>query len=271
MTNMTRRHLVGAAGLLAIAQSLPAAAQSNSYSGPDRSRAARATSRATDLTDAELEAMFERCSNTGRWGTDDELGTLNYMTPERRVAAAKLVKTGEDPLDIKISASFEKKSFVLKDFSALTKPGTIRASGRGSFTRARGPAFRDFSFECPSLDLGRVARLVPALAGFRLGGRLRRHLRPDKALRWHVDHLTTAGRIFALGLAPGGQECALVDGLGRRPGVTVPLAGFGSSDCARCPAHLLRIERPVDPRHLAEASGLIWLDGSRMSETGARR
>ena len=132
-------------------------------------------------------------------------------------------------------------------------------------------ALSETSLRSEGLVPGRYAYCGSAYGPGGLGGRLRRHLRPDKALRWHVDHLTTAGRIFALGLAPGGQECALVDGLGRRPGVTVPLAGFGSSDCARCPAHLLRIERPVDPRDLAEASGLIWLDGSRMSETGARR
>lgn len=39
--------------------------------------------------------MFERCSNTGRWGPDDELGTLNYITPQKRMEAARLVKTGE--------------------------------------------------------------------------------------------------------------------------------------------------------------------------------
>ena len=94
MNKMTRRHFVGAAGLLSFAPSL-AAQQSKSYSGPDRSRAPKITSRAQDLTDAELQAMFERCSNAGRWGTDDELGTLNYITPEKRVAAARLVRTGE--------------------------------------------------------------------------------------------------------------------------------------------------------------------------------
>jgi kynurenine formamidase len=38
--------------------------------------------------------MFQRCNNAGRWGPDDELGTLNYITPQKRIAAAKLVKTG---------------------------------------------------------------------------------------------------------------------------------------------------------------------------------
>src|SRR4029079_8531898 len=69
--------------------------QSQPQPGPNRAAAPRATSRARDLTDAELEAIFRRCSNAGKWGPNDELGTLNYITPARRIAAAKLVKTGE--------------------------------------------------------------------------------------------------------------------------------------------------------------------------------
>jgi kynurenine formamidase len=33
-------------------------------------------------------------SNWGRWGDDDELGTLNYITPEKVVAASRLVRQG---------------------------------------------------------------------------------------------------------------------------------------------------------------------------------
>ena len=95
MDTVTRRRFVGAAGLFAAALSKVAAAQERDYSGPDRSRAPRTTTRAKDLSDAELTAMFERCSNAGRWGADDELGTLNYVTPAKRIAAAQLVKTGE--------------------------------------------------------------------------------------------------------------------------------------------------------------------------------
>jgi kynurenine formamidase len=62
---------------------------------PTRANTSRATSRARDLTDAELEAMFRRCSNAGKWGPNDELGTLNYITPAKRVASARLVRTGE--------------------------------------------------------------------------------------------------------------------------------------------------------------------------------
>jgi len=94
MTNFTRRQFIGAAGLMAAMPTLATAAQNN-YSGPDRSLAPRTTSREKDLTDAELDAMFKRCSNTGRWGKDDELGTLNFITAEKRITAAKLVKTGD--------------------------------------------------------------------------------------------------------------------------------------------------------------------------------
>jgi kynurenine formamidase len=46
------------------------------------------------MTEDELTELFERCSNHGRWGPDDELGTLNYITDEKRRAAAALVRTG---------------------------------------------------------------------------------------------------------------------------------------------------------------------------------
>ncbi|MBA2316783.1 MAG: cyclase family protein [Euzebyales bacterium] len=45
--------------------------------------------------DEELIALLERVSNAGRWGPDDELGTLNYITPGKRVQAAALVQLGE--------------------------------------------------------------------------------------------------------------------------------------------------------------------------------
>jgi kynurenine formamidase len=41
-----------------------------------------------------FQAIFDRCSNWGRWGVDDERGTLNHITPERRIRAASLVQEG---------------------------------------------------------------------------------------------------------------------------------------------------------------------------------
>jgi kynurenine formamidase len=42
----------------------------------------------------ELTAYLQRTRNWGRWGTDDQLGALNLITPEKRAAAASLVHSG---------------------------------------------------------------------------------------------------------------------------------------------------------------------------------
>ena len=43
---------------------------------------------------SHLKTTAEKCSNWGRWGAVDEKGTLNFITPEAVVEAAKLIKTG---------------------------------------------------------------------------------------------------------------------------------------------------------------------------------
>ncbi len=49
---------------------------------------------APKVTLAEFDRIFESVKNWGRWGPDDQLGTLNYLTPDKVVAAARLVRTG---------------------------------------------------------------------------------------------------------------------------------------------------------------------------------
>lgn len=49
--------------------------------------------------EAELDRLFDDLDNAGRWGKDDDLGTLNYITNEKRLAAATLVRTGR-PLSL---------------------------------------------------------------------------------------------------------------------------------------------------------------------------
>ncbi len=46
------------------------------------------------LSPAALAALRERVSNWGRFGERDQLGTLNLITPAKRVAAAGLVRSG---------------------------------------------------------------------------------------------------------------------------------------------------------------------------------
>jgi len=72
-----------------------------------------------------------------------------------------------------------------------------------------------------------------------IAARAGRHMRPDKPLRWHIDHLTVAADEIAVLPVPGGGECDLASSLARQNSVSIPLAAFGSSDCRQCLAHLL--------------------------------
>lgn len=46
------------------------------------------------LSEAEWRGLFDSLSNWGRWGPDDQLGTLNLVTPEKVASAAALVRAG---------------------------------------------------------------------------------------------------------------------------------------------------------------------------------
>ena len=42
-----------------------------------------------------IEEASKKLSNWGRWGKDDQIGTLNHVTPEDIVKAASLIRTGK--------------------------------------------------------------------------------------------------------------------------------------------------------------------------------
>jgi kynurenine formamidase len=46
------------------------------------------------MSEAEVLALFQHCSNTGRWGEHDEQGTLNYITTDKRLEALALPRFG---------------------------------------------------------------------------------------------------------------------------------------------------------------------------------
>ncbi|MBM4337699.1 MAG: cyclase family protein [Deltaproteobacteria bacterium] len=46
------------------------------------------------LSPEQVRAFHQSLSNWGRFGARDQLGTLNLITPEKRVAAARLVRSG---------------------------------------------------------------------------------------------------------------------------------------------------------------------------------
>jgi hypothetical protein len=45
-------------------------------------------------SDAELDALIPQLSNWGRWGAEDQLGTLNHLTQAHRLKAAGLIRSG---------------------------------------------------------------------------------------------------------------------------------------------------------------------------------
>ena len=49
----------------------------------------------SDPSIATVRALAAQVSNWGRWGTDDQIGTLNHIDPEDVVEAARLIRTGE--------------------------------------------------------------------------------------------------------------------------------------------------------------------------------
>lgn len=114
--------------------------------------------------------------------------------------------------------------------------------------RAKGAYMLLLTLDRPvEIARGRVAgRLAPGAyvyAGSARGAggiaaRLGRHFRRDKPIHWHVDELTAMAGLTALAL-PDGSECAIVARLIDSVGFGSALPGFGSSDCRRCPAHLL--------------------------------
>ena len=45
-------------------------------------------------TKADVDRLVQELSNWGRWGNEDQLGTLNLITAEKRRDAMKLVREG---------------------------------------------------------------------------------------------------------------------------------------------------------------------------------
>ena len=99
-----------------------------------------------------------------------------------------------------------------------------------------------------SIGVGRLGELLfPAgyylYSGSALGGlrnRVRRHLRKDKKLRWHIDYLIQHAHVVEVWYTLTGHniECRLCVTAACLPQAEVPVPGFGSSDC-RCLSHLI--------------------------------
>jgi Uri superfamily endonuclease len=92
----------------------------------------------------------------------------------------------------------------------------------------------------PTALSGWIVYAGSAHGGGGMGARLGRHFRRDKTVRWHIDELSSAADALMAFAIPDGRECDIVDRLLATGRFETALPGFGSSDCRRCAAHLLR-------------------------------
>lgn len=82
-----------------------------------------------------------------------------------------------------------------------------------------------------------------------LAARVARHARRKKTRRWHIDYLTAVVDLTEVWYTVEEQcrECQWAELFRSLRGASMPLAGFGSSDCD-CPAHLFSFrKRPSWP------------------------
>lgn len=79
-----------------------------------------------------------------------------------------------------------------------------------------------------------------------LAARLKHHLSVSSKPRWHLDYLRPATRVTDIRISKENErnEHLWAEQLGSMDSMTIPIPGFGSSDCT-CPAHLFHsIKKP---------------------------
>ena len=106
--------------------------------------------------------------------------------------------------------------------------------------RLAAPAEIDLRGTALTLAPGWYVYAGSARGGGGIGARTARHLRKQKPIRWHIDTLTTRAVEMSALAVPDGAECDLVARLLQSGQFETPVKGFGSSDCRRCAAHLLK-------------------------------
>ncbi len=82
-----------------------------------------------------------------------------------------------------------------------------------------------------------------------LDARLARHRRRSgKRFHWHVDYLRAQTRLVAVWIEKGQarRECDWAQTAASLPGASLPVRGFGASDCT-CAAHLFHYPTRPDP------------------------
>src|SRR5258705_10928587 len=83
-----------------------------------------------------VDDAFEALSNWGRWGKDDQIGTLNHVTPADVVAAARLIRRGKVfALGIPLGASGPQRGLFGKRWNPIH---TMLATGTDALGSRQG-------------------------------------------------------------------------------------------------------------------------------------
>ena len=207
----------------------------------------------TAPSEDEVLGWFDSLSNWGRWGDDDRLGTLNHITPEKRVAAAGLVREG-----VSVSCSW--------DMRTGRQPGATVENQRYMLSTGLGLG-----------DEGRKGGMGRAGAAQEFIGIVFHGL--------DVTHLDSLAHIFWDGKMYGGAPASLVsdrqgaqmhdvlsvaDGVTTR-GILLDIARLRGVDSLEADDHVF----PEDLEAAAQAAGIEVEPGDvvlmRTGEGGARR
>jgi len=114
----------------------------------------------------------------------------------------------------------------------------------------------DSSLRVGSLGVREFPAGIYVYVGSALSGiekRVSRHRSAKKKKRWHVDYLLDRAEVLSIIAIPTDRkstECEVFQALASCEGASVPVNGFGSSDC-RCKSHLI-CYGDADPELVAE-------------------
>jgi len=112
----------------------------------------------------------------------------------------------------------------------LEKEARIEVQKCGSFILQKGY----YTYTGSALGCGGVS----------LRNRVVRHLKKRKAKHWHIDFLLVNKNAAVIAVVAAGssvnRECQVNDAIKNVEGATVPIVGFGASDCEHnCGSHLM--------------------------------
>lgn len=102
------------------------------------------------LTIDDVHRRSQELRNWNRWGEDDEVGTLNHITPEKIVEAACLVKTGKT---FSLAIDFDQKGPQTGDLGRFNPLHVMTATGMDAAHGAASPIKQQYSDDLLSLPL----------------------------------------------------------------------------------------------------------------------